>query len=260
MTNYQRITAKVFGETATATGNDPEIAQFGSALAGTYNGTTDVATIQNLSAWSNGFIDCVTPTQQFPPLPEMTGFGKVVTHQQAYLLQKGIPEWDSGTIYYSNDFCKVDNIIYYSLQNNNQNHNPTTSTTYWRAYGDGAWQNVIGSNINLTSVTAVGTYDINLSSILPSDANDYECLCRYNFERRDNSAEDTGIKILSSDGAKTWVWEHVEGDPQLSTNYIRKSGQFIAIVGSSRKLKIDINTKPLNNNSIDLIMYRRCTV
>lgn len=134
------------------------------------------------------------------------------------------------------------------------------TSTSWKSLNviDGEWQNATSSNINLTSVTAVGTYDIDLSSILPSDANDYECLCRYNFERRDNSSEDTGIKILSSDGAKTWVWEHVEGDPQLSTNYIRKSGQFIAIVGSSRKLKIEINTKPLNNNSIDLIMYRRC--
>lgn len=135
MTNYQRITAKVFGETATATGNDPEIGQFGSALAGTYAGTTDVNTIQNLTAWSNGFIDCVTPSQQFPPLPEMTGFGKVISYQEAYLLQKGIPEWDSGTTYYYGDLCKATNsdnkiCIYKSKVDNNSN-NAVTNTTYW---------------------------------------------------------------------------------------------------------------------------------
>lgn len=135
MTNYQRVTAKVFGETATATGTNPEIAQFGSALAGNFTGTTDIATIQNLSAWSNGFIDCVTPSTQFPPLPEMTGVGKVITHQQAYLLQKGVAEWDSGTIYYINDLCKGINInnevcIYKSKIDNNLN-NQITDTNYW---------------------------------------------------------------------------------------------------------------------------------
>ena len=41
MSKLSRITGKVFGASATASGDDPEIGQFGSALAGTYNGTTD---------------------------------------------------------------------------------------------------------------------------------------------------------------------------------------------------------------------------
>ena len=113
MTKLNRVTAKIFGETASASGNDPEIGQFGSAKAGTYNGTTDVATIQGLSAWSNGWIDAVTPTQQFPPLPEMTGVHKVLSYQEAYLLQQGIPEWDAGTTYYENNFCAKDGKIYF---------------------------------------------------------------------------------------------------------------------------------------------------
>ena len=135
MTNYQRITGKVFGETATATGNNPEIAQFGSALAGTFVGTTDVATIQNLPAWSNGFIGSVTPSTQFPPLPEVTGALKVLSHQGVYLLQKGIAEYDANTTYYINDLCKGVNInneicIYKSKLDNNLN-NALTNTTYW---------------------------------------------------------------------------------------------------------------------------------
>lgn len=144
MAKLTRITGKVFGATASATGNDPEIGQFGSALAGTYNGTTDVATIQGLTAWSNGFIGAVTPTNQYPPLPEMTGFGKVITHQTSYLLQEGVPEYDANTTYYENSICKGINnegnlVLYRSITDNNTG-NALTDTLNWEelAFGGGA--------------------------------------------------------------------------------------------------------------------------
>lgn len=134
MAKLTRVTGKIFGETASVSGNDPEIGQFGSAKAGTYNGTGDVATIQGLSAWSNGWIDAVTPTQQFPTLPEMTGVHKVLSYQNAYLLQQGIAEWDSATDYHQNCYCAYNGFIYISLVNNNTNHNPASSPTYWDVY------------------------------------------------------------------------------------------------------------------------------
>ncbi|WP_405316526.1 hypothetical protein [Faecalibacillus faecis] len=138
MTNLQRLTGKIFGETATATGDDPQIGQFGSALNGTYVGTTDVATIQGLPAWSNGFIDSVTPNEQFPPLPEMTGFGKVLSYQTAYTLQKGVPEWDPGTTYYTGDFCKGigEGKLYVSKIDLNIN-NDLTDTNSWEEFSSG---------------------------------------------------------------------------------------------------------------------------
>ena len=168
MTNYQRITAKVFGETATATGVNPQIAQFGSALAGTYVGTTDVDTIQDLTAWSNGFIDCVTPSQQFPPLPEMTGFGKVLSYQQAYLCQKGMPEWDSGTTYYYGDLCKATNsdnkiCIYKSKVDNNTN-NAVTNTTYWLEIPIEDIQTV--GNWCVTTPTTISTASLNKPAVV----------------------------------------------------------------------------------------------
>ena len=152
MTKLQRITGKTFGETATVTGEDPQIGQFGSAKVGTYVGTTDVATIQNLAAWSNGFIDSVTPSTQFPPLPEMTGALKVLSHQENYLLQSGIPEWDSGTTYYENNFCRVNSKIYYSLQDNNTNKNPSNETSYWKEFAPSARNigEIVASTIPLT--------------------------------------------------------------------------------------------------------------
>ena len=147
MTNLERITAKIFGETATATGDDPQIGQFGSALAGTYVGTTNVDVIQSLPAWSNGFIDSVTPNEQFPPLPEMTGFGKVLSHQIAYTLQKGVPEWDSGTTYYEGDFAKEvgKGKLYVSKVDSNTN-NALTDPTYWEEFSSG------GSGHNLFDI------------------------------------------------------------------------------------------------------------
>ncbi len=138
MTNLSRTTAKIFGETASTTGNDPEIGQFGSAKAGTYLGTKDVATIQSLPAWSNGWIDAVTPTHQFPTLPERTAVDYVQSYQNAYLMQKGVAEWDSGTTYYTGDFAKGvgEGKLYVSLVDNNLNHT-VSDTTYWQEFSSG---------------------------------------------------------------------------------------------------------------------------
>lgn len=155
MTKYTRLTGKVFGSSATATGNNPEIGQFGSALAGTYNGTTDVSTIQSLPAWQKGFIGCVTPNTQFPPLPEMTGFGKVLSQQICYLLQQGVAEWDSGTTYYENNWCAYQGKLYISKSDENLNHLPT-NTTYWSQFTGGSSRNLgeyVTSSLPLTDTT-----------------------------------------------------------------------------------------------------------
>ena len=138
MAKLTRLTAKIFGETANSNGTDPEIGQFGSAKTGAYNGTGDVATIQSLSAWSNGWIDAVTPSQQFAPLPEMTGVHKVLSYQEAYILQEGIPEYDVGTTYYANSICKGldsnNNLVLYKSKSDGNVGNALTNTTYWEQF------------------------------------------------------------------------------------------------------------------------------
>ena len=110
MTRLKRITNKIFGNTASTTGSPDtgaEIGQFGSAKAGTYNATADVETIQALPAYEQGWIGAVIPDQQYPTLPEMTGVNKVLSYQTGYLMQEGIPEWDSGTTYYKNSMSNM---------------------------------------------------------------------------------------------------------------------------------------------------------
>lgn len=136
MTKYKRFTGKVFGGNATATGDDPQISQFGSALAGTFAGTTDPEEIQNLPAWGQGWIGAVTPNTQFPALSEMTGAMKVLSHQICGILQQGISDWDNGTIYYQNNFASKNGKIYISLTNENQGNDPETDIVNWKDFID----------------------------------------------------------------------------------------------------------------------------
>ena len=157
MAKLTRVTGKVFGATADSSGNNPEIGQFGSAKAGTYNGTGDVATIQSLTAWSNGWIDAVTPTQQYPALPEMTGVHKVLSYQSTYILQEGVPEYDAATTYYTNSICKGLNannelVLYKSLIDNNTG-NALTDTTKWEELNlGGEWGSITGTLSNQTDL------------------------------------------------------------------------------------------------------------
>lgn len=238
MTNLTRVTGKVFGETASPTGDaniGPYIGQFGSAKAGTYNGTDDVATIQSLTAWSNGFIDAVTPSQQFPTLPEMTGVCKNLSYQECYLLQKGIAEWDSGTTYYTNDFCKLGNTIYYSLQDNNIGHNPS-STTYWTLPFDGQWVNsrlTIATGVNSPTSTNI---EYSLSTYLPNDNYTYEVV----FSMQGGTAASANsyqygflqTDIFSAGTVRLYVARVAQG----SSNSVKGAGTATLPVGPGRKV------------------------
>ena len=138
MAKLNRVTGKVFGATASPTGdvnNGAYIGQFGSAQAGTFVGTDDIATIQNLSAWNNGWIDAVMEEDKLPPLPERTGVDKVLSYQECYLLQRGVAEWDSATDYYTNCYCSYNGVIYKSLTDSNTNNQPDVSPVHWEVYG-----------------------------------------------------------------------------------------------------------------------------
>ena len=125
--NLPRVTHKIFAENAA-----PEnIGQFGSALAGSPNTTSDIAEIQALPAWGEGWAGAVISERDYPALEEMTGVQKVASQQIGYIFQKGIPEWDVQTTYYTNSFCQVSGVIYKSLTDGNLGNNPTTSETNW---------------------------------------------------------------------------------------------------------------------------------
>lgn len=129
--NLTRQTAKIFAN------NAPQSAmgQFGSALNGTKVNTTDITQIQALPAYETGWTAAVVTNRNYPTLEETNGVLKVMSYQTAYTLQKGVPEWDANTTYYSGDICKAvgSGVLYVSRADNNVN-NPLNNNTYWREY------------------------------------------------------------------------------------------------------------------------------
>lgn len=130
MAKLVRVTGKVFGGSAPL----DQIGQFGSAKAGTPTNTQDVAEIQSLQAYSNGWGSAIVTSRNFPPIEEVNGVLKTISYQNCYLLQEGAPEYDINTEYSNTSIVKSVNgnelIFYISLQNNNIGH-PLTDTSYW---------------------------------------------------------------------------------------------------------------------------------
>ncbi len=157
MATLNRVTGKVFGSNAPLN----QIGQFGSALAGTPTNTQDVATIQALDAYLNGWGSAVISSRNFPPIEEVNGVLKTISYQNCYLLQEGIPAYDIGTEYSNTSIVKsisgTQLTMYISLQNNNIGH-PLTDTDYW------AQVTFIGSS-------AIGTPQItfNFNAVLPDN-------------------------------------------------------------------------------------------
>lgn len=146
--NLPRVTQKIFAENT-----ETNIGQFGSAKNGSPFRTGDIQQIQALTAWGEGWDAAVISDRNYPPLEEMTGVQKVFSQQIAYILQKGMPEWDSGTTYFQNDMCRVGSMFYYSKTDNNTGNNPDMDTTNW-----GRWNPAEGTyaNIDLSNLSSEG--------------------------------------------------------------------------------------------------------
>lgn len=134
MAKLQRKSAKVFAENASA--SEGGIAQFGSLAAGNPNFSKDVDVIQALQAYKNGWTSAVTGNKS-PALEDRNALDYLLSYQQAYLMQRGVPEWLDTETYYVGSFVSLDNgRMYVSKVNNNINNNPGTDTseTYWMAF------------------------------------------------------------------------------------------------------------------------------
>lgn len=129
MTRLTRKNMKIFAGSAVNNG------VFGSLQANDPTLTSDVESIQSLSAWGEGWDAATATSELLPPLEEMQGVQYVVTYQQAYMLQEGIPEWNTNTEYGIGSVAKENTStgfkIYSSLSNNNIG-NLLSDTSNWK--------------------------------------------------------------------------------------------------------------------------------
>ncbi len=123
MARLPREPLKTFG----GSGGSSNFGQFGSQAASAPVETKDIATIQALSAWIDGWQDAVA-LGQAPYLQDMNSAFYVHSYELVYLLQEGAPEWDSATTYNYGSIVKslhgggTDTYLYLSLSDSNLNH------------------------------------------------------------------------------------------------------------------------------------------
>lgn len=111
--------------------------QFGSAQSGDFVTSDDLAVLQALPAWNNGWSDAVLSGEKLPTLEEFQGLNYVNTYQTAYLFQEGIPEYSAGTTYFIHSIVKKPATyeLYGSLTDNNIG-NALTDGTKWQRLSD----------------------------------------------------------------------------------------------------------------------------
>ena len=145
-----RKTALVFGGSLTPAGN---VEAFGSKAGGSPVSTNDPAVIQTpqwLLGWKGALASGLAPFWQDDNAVQF-----VLSYQLAYLLERGMPEWDAGTTYFTDDPCRIGNTWYVSKVDNNLNNTPVGAPNpSWDL-----WTNVVmqGANVNKAWVCFDGT-------------------------------------------------------------------------------------------------------
>ena len=127
MANLTRYKQKIFAD------NSTKVGVFGTGV--NKETSKNVETLQS-SDYSDGWSAAIVTNKNYPIWQERDGVDYGFSYQLAYLLQKGIPDWLATETYYTNDFCKYGNQIYYSLVDSNIGQNPTSTPDKWKLLND----------------------------------------------------------------------------------------------------------------------------
>ncbi|HVN66755.1 MAG TPA: hypothetical protein VMT55_00155 [Candidatus Sulfotelmatobacter sp.] len=126
MGKISRFNYTPFGGSAAAAANGIE--QFGSGRT-VPNYTVDPETIIALSAWAQGW-NAAIASNTLPFTEDMNAVDFVHGQALAYIFQQGVPEYDSGTTYYTGSMVQSGSRIYVSITDDNIG-NPVTDATNW---------------------------------------------------------------------------------------------------------------------------------
>lgn len=129
MAKIVRKTSQLFAVSAPGTGVE-QFASFEVNGAPTY--TTDPAVIQAAAAWGLGWSASQFQGTFAPYFQDRNGVDLVALYQLSYVLQQGIGEWDTATVYFRNSIVSFGGKLYVSLQDFNQgNAPPLTTNSFW---------------------------------------------------------------------------------------------------------------------------------
>lgn len=152
MARLSRATQSLFGSTAGAN----QIAEYGSYAAGspaTYSGSTITpAIIQALPNYAEGWFGSTLGVYS-PAIEDLNALDYLWGYQLTYLMQEGVPEWDSATTYYIGNFVNSSGLLYVSITNSNLN-NAVSSTANWKLYSPTAPLSVVTFSSSPVSISA----------------------------------------------------------------------------------------------------------
>jgi hypothetical protein len=181
-----RKAQQIFGASLTPSGN---IAKWGSLAAGSPAYSDDPDDIQT-AAWLSGLNNALIGNRS-PALEDLNGLFFVLSRQIAYMLQSGIPEWNTATTYFTGQIVRGIGtaVLYQSMTDSNAGNNPASDTNNWQPMANlmvgapicKAWAvfdgiNVVGANARLISgfnvsnvvKDAAGVYTVIFGSYMPS--------------------------------------------------------------------------------------------
>lgn len=214
MANLARKIMKIFGSNA----GTNQRGVFGSLAAGSTAYSTDPETIQSLSQWEDGWFSAVMGNNS-PAIQDMNALQFVFAYQLAYLFQKGIPEWNTDTEYYTGSFCQVGGIIYKSLQDANQG-NAVTDVAYWQPYYDQNQLRIIAA-LCLRKITNGSAYTNTWSSICWSPSQERFVAV---------STTGTGDRVAYSNDGVSWSKETSAANNNWSrVLWMESFGLFVAV-------------------------------
>lgn len=125
-----KITRQTFLQFAVNVNAASDICEFGTPATGSPVYTTNIATLQANSAWTSGWA-AETVANNRPFLEDMNATHYVFGYMLAYIFEMGIPEYDSGTTYFTNSIVQYSGTCYQSLQDNNIGNTPAVNS-YWK--------------------------------------------------------------------------------------------------------------------------------
>jgi len=133
--------------------------------------------------------------------------------------------------------------------NNKVDRDADNLSTAGQKVFDGQWT---PTSVALTTATAVDTYTIDVSNILPVDNYSYECLVSVEVSTSDNTAMNIGSDMLTQAIA---IGQNRGGASGVPTTYFR--GNAILPVGIGRQIIVIIaGVAPIRNYTF-LLGYRR---
>lgn len=111
----------------------------------------------------------------------------------------------------------------------------------------------------ISTATAIGTYDLTsaVTSVLPVNSDNYECLFRYNISRKQaGGSTNTNYTVtVSSNIVLKEVIDSAATSGGADTN--DHCGQFTAIIDKTRAISLEIDSQALNSSDLYLVAYRK---